>query len=439
MRRHLVIPLAASLLATFVPLTPAAAAVPKCFGRTATIVGTDDDDEIQGTARSDVIYTGGGIDEVRAGRGDDLVCGGAKLDHLFGEGGDDKLGGGPDYADDWLFGGAGKDRLQPGCGGPEGDLLEGGAGADRLIGSDCGNATMVPGAGDDFVRATGGEIRFPAASGPIDVDLAERVATGEGRDRIQIVQPPRNSPKRVVTVVGTDFDDRMMGSELADSFQGGGGDDVIEGRRGADWLDGWTGDHDLLSGGPGQDFFQVYDGTEARGGGGDDVVVCEPRYEHESAQFFGGPGDDWVALLGLPSEGVVDLGSGTATCSFTYESGPPSTTVMELALDDVENVDAGRGKVEVTGSEERNVLLGGPGSDVLRGAGGDDEIDGVNGRDELRGGDGADVLLGGTFDDVLFGDAGDDVLDGEEGSDSVDGGDGRDRCTGETQRACEET
>lgn len=427
----------AALLASPLPSAPAAAA-PECFGRAATIVGTDGDDDIEGTSDRDVIFSGGGRDEVQGLGGDDLICGGAMIDHLRGGAGDDALEGGPGSADDWLFGDEGADRLHPGCSHEEGDLLEGGGGPDRLIGSLCGQATMVPGAGDDFVRATGGEIAFPGAPGAIHVDLTEGVATGEGRDRIEIVQPPRDSGIRVATVVGTDFDDELIGGALSDSFQGGAGDDVIEGRRGADSLDGFAGS-DTLRGGRGADFFQVYDGTTARGGPGDDVVVCEPRFEHESAEFSGGSGEDWVALLGLPGEAVVDLSAGTAVCSYTYESMPPSTVAMELLLTGVENVDADRARVDVTGSEERNVIVGGPKNDVVRGGGGADEIDGGAGRDDIRGGAGDDRLLGGTFGDDLFGDAGDDVLDGEEGVDSVDGGGGRDRCSGETRTSCEES
>lgn len=438
MRRNHVTILLVSLLATSFPVPPAAAA-PSCFGRAATIVGTDDDDEITGTPGRDVIYAGKGRDEVHAGGGKDLVCGAGAIDLLYGEGGNDRLEGGPGYVDDWLFGGGGADRLLPGCNGPEGDLMEGGAGPDRLLGNPCGSASMVPGPGDDFVRAIRGEVTFPHASGPIDADLTEGVVTGEGRDVIEVVRRDPGSDDRLVTVVGTDFDDRLVGGPLPDSFQGRGGDDVIEGRGGADFLDPNTG-ADTISGGGGDDLVVVYDGTVAAGGPGDDAVLCEPRFERQGATFDGGAGSDWVSFFGLPGEGVVDLGAGTATCSFTYESSlPPTTVVMELALESVENVESDRARLDVTGSAERNVLRGGSGGDVLRGAGGNDEIDGDNGSDEIRGGDGDDRLLGGTWGDELFGDAGDDFLDGEEGPDSVDGGEGRDECSGETRTACEDS
>jgi hypothetical protein len=43
-----------------------AAARPKCFGRTATIVGTNGDDVLKGTAGADVIVGRGGQDTILA-------------------------------------------------------------------------------------------------------------------------------------------------------------------------------------------------------------------------------------------------------------------------------------------------------------------------------------------------------------------------------------
>jgi uncharacterized delta-60 repeat protein len=58
----------------------------RCLGRRATIVGTRNADELQGTPRRDVIAALGGRDKVRGLGGADLICGGP---------GKDSLGGGP--------------------------------------------------------------------------------------------------------------------------------------------------------------------------------------------------------------------------------------------------------------------------------------------------------------------------------------------------------
>jgi hypothetical protein len=54
---------------------------PTCFGKTATIVGTDHPDKISGTRGKDVIAAQGGNDLIeakghRADHGKDVICGG---------------------------------------------------------------------------------------------------------------------------------------------------------------------------------------------------------------------------------------------------------------------------------------------------------------------------------------------------------------------------
>ncbi len=87
---------------------------PRCAGQPATIVGTDKDDKIRGTAGPDVIVPRGGDDVVRALGGKDLVCGNGGGDLLLGGRGDDKLLG--QRGDDVLRGGPGKDVLRGGRG-----------------------------------------------------------------------------------------------------------------------------------------------------------------------------------------------------------------------------------------------------------------------------------------------------------------------------------
>jgi uncharacterized delta-60 repeat protein len=87
-----------------------------CAGETATLVGTDGADKLNGSIGDDVIATLGGNDKVKAGKGNDLVCGGD---------GNDKISGGP--GKDVLRGEAGKDKLK---GGGAKDKCIGGPGPD---------------------------------------------------------------------------------------------------------------------------------------------------------------------------------------------------------------------------------------------------------------------------------------------------------------------
>ena len=77
---------------------------------------------------------------------------------------------------------------------------------------------------------------------------------------------------------------------------------------------------------------------------------------------------------------------------------------------------------DVEGTDDADVLYGGPGNDVICGRGGSDTIHGRGGADRLIGGPGMDALHGGPGDDVLSGGDGADRFDGGSGDDSFKGG-----------------
>jgi len=117
------------------PNPPGGAADQKCKGKAATIVGTENDDSLEGTDEADVIVALGGDDDVKGGGGNDVICGKGGNDDLRGNGGKDKLrgGGGNDNVkggggNDVVGGGAGKDKV--GGGGGQ-DRCNGGTGRDR--------------------------------------------------------------------------------------------------------------------------------------------------------------------------------------------------------------------------------------------------------------------------------------------------------------------
>ena len=116
-----------------------------------TIVGTDGDDVLYGTAEDDVIcglkgddriYGRGGADDLRGGGGDDLIWGGRGRDRVSGGAGADQL-----------WGNAGRDVV---IGGPGADELRGGGQADRLLGK----------SGSDVLRGNGGPDILFGGGGP---------------------------------------------------------------------------------------------------------------------------------------------------------------------------------------------------------------------------------------------------------------------------------
>jgi Ca2+-binding RTX toxin-like protein len=106
----------------------------KCFGRTATIVGTNGADDLVGTPGNDVIAARRGDDTVWGLRGHDRICGGR---------GDDVLGG--SRGNDELFAHSGNDRVFAGQGKDFVNVLDGVSGNDR---ANCGPGDYDSGALD---------------------------------------------------------------------------------------------------------------------------------------------------------------------------------------------------------------------------------------------------------------------------------------------------
>ena len=132
-----------------------AGTVLRCFGKRATLVGTEGSETLTGTGQRDVIIalggddtisTAGGRDLICAGRGNDRIRSGPGPDQVLGEAGNERIraGGGEDLA----IGGGGRDRMR---GQGRGDTLRAGGGRDRLNGGG-GPDRCVGGPGQDRVR-----------------------------------------------------------------------------------------------------------------------------------------------------------------------------------------------------------------------------------------------------------------------------------------------
>jgi len=101
---------------------------PRCSE--ATIVGTEDSDNINGTPGADIIDGGGGNDIIYGLTGDDIICGGSGEDEIYGGAGDDSIFGG--HGKDKISGGKGDDEINGGAGD---DAVDGNGGNDSLYGS----------------------------------------------------------------------------------------------------------------------------------------------------------------------------------------------------------------------------------------------------------------------------------------------------------------
>ncbi|MTI06403.1 DUF4114 domain-containing protein [Roseibium denhamense] len=81
---------------------------------------------------------------------------------------------------------------------------------------------------------------------------------------------------------------------------------------------------------------------------------------------------------------------------------------------------------------DNDLLMGGDGADELHGRSGNDRLYGENGHDDLHGGSGDDDLYGGSGSDDLYGNSGNDTLYGGQQDDNLNGNNGSDALFGES-------
>jgi Ca2+-binding RTX toxin-like protein len=463
------------LVVLIVPETATAAVT--CFGKRATLVGTNRSERLVGTTGSDVIVGLGGNDLIKGLGGNDRICAGTDEggefggfdDVVYAGPGDDRVAG--DGGPDVLYGGTGTDHLNGGAdpdqllGQAGGDLLNGGGSDDSLAGGN-GNDLLTGGEAADVLEGglgadtvSGGlgldQATFVHASGSVQVNLSSGTSTGSaGTDRLTGIEE----------VVGSNYADRLTASGTGSSLDGGPGDDLLLGGAGDDLLVGGSGadtleglgssqlnfllggdGNDQLFGGSGEDTLAGGNGDDTLTGGGGALNILE-----------GGPAND--SLIGESDLDVafypdsagpvqVNLESGTATGDGTdalvsidgVVGSPYGDTLVGDAGNDI-----------FLGLDGNDLIQGGDGIDGMEGGSGDDTLDGEEGANDFAAyfgsgsgvhvdlvagtaiGDGVDTLLGiegidgSNFDDTLSGDGIDNFFVGNGGNDAVDGGKGFD-------------
>lgn len=233
-----------------------------------TIYGTAGDDVLSGYAGSDRLYGGEGNDTLigrrgsdylDGGPGDDTLIGGSGYDELHGGAGNDYLDGGAD--DDLLFGGGGDDTL---IGGTGDDTLNGGAGQniylfsrgdgdDVISNSHSGGSDTLQFAPDilsehvAFSREPSGDLKIYLRdeSGTITLpgyyannSHLDHIAYGDGSmqdmEAVRALTPAPILPDASGHVVGTQYDDLLLGDVYANVLDGGAGNDILQGGAGID-------------------------------------------------------------------------------------------------------------------------------------------------------------------------------------------------------------
>ncbi|MGQ0824838.1 MAG: calcium-binding protein [Actinomycetota bacterium] len=272
---------------------------------------------LEGGSGNDFLRGAHNTRQISAGPGHDRVEGGSCLDHIDGGPGNDVLEGGPGNdivvgrdGNDELYGGYAGDVLvatpTPGvatvassspspCGRSDSELdtLDGGTGNDKLIGG-VGNDLMRGGPGDDeLLGGLGGDdllggvgidtASYRGHSGGVTATLDDRRndgnATDDGTRRDVIGADTEN-------VIGSNFDDVIVGDGKPNSIDGLAGADALTGEAGNDFVRGGAG-ADLIRGAAGDDQLDAVDNA------GGDHIFCG-----------GGKGDvAFVDSEGLPPDG----------------------------------------------------------------------------------------------------------------------------------------
>ena len=302
--------------------------------------------------------------------------------------------------------------------------------------------------------------------------------------------------EETVEVVGTEGDDVICADDLGDTsgfedydrfhvIDALGGDDVILGGNGTDWIYPGEGD-DVVYGRAGDDRITADDGDRIYGGPGYDTiytleltieVIDDPDGHHieVSSTIIEGPlapvaVDDrrhldplatrvievldndhdpngsfrpsTLSLTGFPTAGsarVVSSPAFGAAIEYTAGPGDGADTLSYSICDSLGHcataelhVTIGYSHCTIVGTDGPETLWGTPGDDVICGLGGNDRIDGLGGNDTIIAGPGHDVVAGGDGNDRIWGGAGDDTLEGGADADTLWGGDGFDSIVGGT-------
>jgi Ca2+-binding RTX toxin-like protein len=205
------------------------------------------------------------------------------------------------------------------------------------------------------------------------------MAGGAGDDRLQA-----SFDGQPTTFDGGPGNDKLDGGTGIDTLIGGDGDDALDGKGASDRLDGGAGDDllngdgnkeaapDLMDGGPG------YDRIES---------------EWQQSTYNAPPVPLAVTLGGGADDGRPGEGDDVRNVERVITSGPSRM----VGTDAAEHLEV----FQITGAGE---LVGVGGNDTLKGADGPDRLEGGPGDDDLDAGFGDDTIVGGPGRDNIAGD-----------------------------------
>jgi Ca2+-binding RTX toxin-like protein len=407
----------------------------------ATALLADADTTQAGNQSENLTFSAAGVTAykvlVSSGAANDSIVGGTLSDTLIGNEGNDTILGGDGL--DSLLGGDGSDKFQIANPGQivvgDTETIDGGADDDTLSLTGPGTYTLTSGT-NNITNIEIVSVDSDAAGYDIMLDdgmaaTSDLLSSNSGTVRVEAGQVMTNG----VVVNSADF---QSGRELlmfdtdfqgADTITGGAGMDSIKASDGNDSITG-NGGADSLYGEAGNDLF-VFDGPDAvdfdqtiDGGTGTDRIRLDTLTTNIGVtdSIF----DKVVNMEEFHMDGtgnyVVVLGANTDQAFVNGITAWIDTTAASLQFDGLGlNI-----TTNVTGTNNRDTILGGTKADVLSGLGGADSITGGVGNDTIDGGTENDTLDGGAGSDSIVGGGGDDTVIGGSEVDTLIGGTGND-------------
>ena len=390
------------------------------------LVGDNQTNRLEGGAGNDTLVGAGGADTLVGGEGSDWASYASALSaitaSLSAPGGNlgDALGDtytsienllGSDFAD-LLEGDSGKNIL---VGGKGDDSMVGGGGGDQYVGGD----------GKDVVDYDKSVLAVQAYLDSTFQQFNSGAAVGDGYNSIE-------------NLVGSAFNDVLVGDSADNALDGGAGDDTLTGAGGGDALNGGTGiDTASYASAAGAVTLDLSTGGAAGEAKGDSYVSIENLIGSAFADNITGNGNDNLITGGAGDDSLVggggndtlqggdgdDLLKNSGTGRHVFEGGLGTNTVSYDGFTTAVDVSLSRtdGNSNGAGGQELFVNI-----QNLVGSGLADSLTGDGQNNLLKAGSGNDSLTGLSGRDTLFGEAGDDLLEGGAGGDVLNGGDGND-------------
>ncbi|MCW5735314.1 MAG: calcium-binding protein, partial [Enhydrobacter sp.] len=395
-------------------------------------------ENLSGSVFADTLVGDAGSNGLFGLQGDDVLQGRAGADLLSGKDGSDTAS----YSA--ATGAVVASLIAPGTntGEAAGDIydsienLTGSAFGDTLTGtnpsvSGFGVNVLSGLAGNDILQGRGGADVLDGGAGKDAASYADATAAVVA----SIAVPASNTGEAagdsyvdVENLIGSAFNDVLVGDGSANKLSGLGGDDVLESRGGGS-SSIFSFNYEMLDGGDGNDtatyvnaaaavtaFLAVWGFGLGEGDASADAYVSiENLTGSAHADTLGGDdGDNKLnglagndILAGGPGGDAMNGGTGTDTVDYSLLIPTTSTAGVVASLSvPASNTGEAAGDTYVsvenlTGTNSNDTLTGNSAANILFSRNGDDFLNGMGGNDILRGGIGYDTFDGGTGSDTV--------------------------------------